>query len=567
MRGVRSTLLIVVTLAACSCAQVLGLPGSATHVIDMRDGVGLATDVYLPEEPGPHPTILIRNTYNKDAGKAGLKAMAAFAKPYTEHGYAFVVQDTRGRFSSMGVDSIFLTDGNGPLKDGYDTIEWIIQQDWSNGDVGMFGMSALAITTYMAAASGHPALKAAVVTAGGSNLYDDIFYPGGVFRQHMVDRWVTGQGRAEFLPFIYGHPSYDSVWQRVDLRLHAEKSHTAIYHWGGWYDCMSQGQTRGFKALQERGGEGARGNQVLVMGAWSHGGTGQTQGELRYPRNTHDMNPGSEMMGWFDRFLMPTGADSGHAGLPPVRYYLMGDVADSTGPGNQWLTDETWPPAEMSETTFYLHPDKSLQRMKPNTDATLGYKYDPHDPVPTLGGLNLYKPVGPADLQPIEERSDVLSFSTAPLEEPLAIAGNVRMVLHAGSNCPDTDYMALLTDVYPDGRSMLVTDGAVRARYRSSPEEQFMEPDMVYEFDINLWDTAMLFNRGHRIRIDITSSNSPRFMPNPNTATPFHTDSVGTVAHNEIRIGERYPSALILPTIPTPETPERSEHMTEIVGE
>ena len=543
----------LVATVVSACGAVLGLPSAQTYMVPARDGAMLGTDVYLPDSGDAFPTVLMRTTYNKDASNKGIRFSDAMAKPFVDAGYAFVVQDTRGRFTSEGVDSIFLTDGDGPLKDGYDTVEWIVQQSWSNGDVGIMGMSALGITSYMAAASGHPALKAAFVTACASNLYDDVFYPGGVYRQHMADRWITGQGRAEFLPFIYAHASYDSVWQRVDLPRLAPQSHTAIYQWGGWFDCMSQGQTDAFSALQERGGDGARGNQMLMMGAWSHSGTSQTQGELRFPTTTDDANPFHETIPWFDSKLK--GAATMLDTMPPVRYYLMGDVDDSLAFGNVWMSADSWPPSGVSSLALYLQRDSLLAPVPPEDgNASATYEYDPADPVPTLGGLNLYKPVGPADLRPVESRPDVLTFSTDPLQEPLAVAGKVRMKLFASSNCPDTDFMALLTDVYPDGRSMLIVDGAIRARYRESKSDpEFMVPGDVYEFDINLWDTAIVFNRGHRIRVDITSSNSPRFMPNPNTATAFHTDTVGVVATNTIRFDAAHPSALILPVLPAAE--------------
>ena len=539
----------LVATVVSACGAVLGLPAAEMHMVPARDGVLLGPDVYLPDSGDAFPTVLMRTTYNKDASNKGIRFSDAMAKPFVDAGYAFVVQDTRGRFTSEGVDSIFLTDGDGPLKDGYDTVEWIVQQSWSNGDVGIMGMSALGITSYMAAASGHPALKAAFVTASASNLYDDVFYPGGVYRQHMGDRWITGQGRAEFLPFIYAHASYDSVWQRVDLPRLAPQSHTAIYQWGGWFDCMSQGQTDAFSALQERGGDGARGNQMLLMGAWSHSGTSQTQGELRFPTTTNDASPFHEVVPWFDSKLK--GAATMLDTMPPVRYYLMGDVDDSLSFGNVWMSADLWPPSGVSDLALYLRRDSSLAPMPPvAASASATYEYDPADPVPTLGGLNLYKPVGPADLRPVESRPDVLTFSTEPLQEPLAVAGKVRMKLFASSDCPDTDFMALLTDVYPDGRSMLIVDGAIRARYRESKSDpEYMAPGEVYEFDINLWDTAIVFNRGHRIRVDITSSNSPRFMPNPNTATAFHTDTVGVVATNTIRFDAAHPSALILPVL------------------
>ena len=549
-----SRLVVIVAILSTACSTVLGVPDATTYMVPMRDGVELATDLYLPDGQGPYPTILIRTTYNKDAESKGVRFVAAMAKQYIDNGYAVVAQDTRGRFQSQGVDSVFFTDGVGPLRDGYDTIEWIVSQEWSNGNVGMLGISALGITTYLAAASGHPALKAAHVIMCASNLYDDVFYPGGVYRQRMSDTWVTGQGRADFLPFIRSHASYDSIWQRVDLLRHAGESQAAVYQWGGWFDCMSQGNTRAFTELHERGGNGARGNQMLVMGAWSHHGAGRNQGELRFPENTTDILPNQDALKWFDRHLRGevTSLDT----IPPVRYYLMGDVDDSLAIGNIWMSDVTWPPGNVSTVSYYLNDDGLLSPEQPKSEDShsVTYEYDPENPVPTLGGLNLYGKAGPVDLSSIESRSDVITFTSAPLSEPVAIAGNVRVRLYAESDCLDTDFMAFLTDVYPDGRSMLILDGAIRARYRDSKEStEFMDPGTVYEFDINLWDTAIVFNRGHRIRMNISSSNAPRFEPNPNTATALGEDTLTVIARNTVHFGIDRPSAIILPVIPLPE--------------
>lgn len=536
---------------ASGCSLILRLPPSTTHMVRMRDGTELATDVYFPKgRLHRMPTILIRNTYNKGAVVNGIKTSSVIAKTFTDKGYAVVVQDTRGRFASAGVDSIFRTDGAGPNQDGYDTIEWITRQNWSNGAVGMWGMSALGITSYMAVASGHPALKAAYVVMCGSNLYDDVFFPGGVLRKDLVERWVTGQGRADYLPVLREHASYDDYWEAMNLSVHAPRAHTAVYHCGGWFDVMSAGQTNGFQALHERGGEGARGRQLMVMGPWSHHGMGRKQGDVEFPGNNKDVNPMEDAVAWFDSRLkgIPTRVDS----VAAVRYYLMGASGDSSGAGNRWLNAPTWPPPESQDVAFYLAEDGALTRDAPTSEAgALSYEFDPRNPVPTLGGLNLYPPIGPRDVRSVESRPDVLSFTTAPLEAPVAIAGNVRVKLWASSSARDTDFTAMLCDVYPDGRSVSILDGAIRACHRNTTrEEHLLAPGEVYEFTINLWDTALAFGRGHSIRVDISSSNFPRFEANPNTGTPSGSDTTRVVARNTIYFGAQRPSALILPVIP-----------------
>ena len=247
--------LLALLIGAAACAPTDGR--SESYRVPMRDGTELAADAYFPrEEGGPFPTVLMRTPYNK-AGWNPTKASR-----FTDNGYVLVVQDTRGRFASAGDDSIFFTDGVGPNKDGYDTIEWIVGQAWSDGNVGMRGASAPGLTSYYATAAAHPALKCAVVGVAASSLYHDAAYPGGVYRMRMVTQWATKHGMASMLPLLAAHPRYDELWARADLPRHAAGANASIYHWGGWYDCMSRGTIRAFQALQERGGEGARGTEV-----------------------------------------------------------------------------------------------------------------------------------------------------------------------------------------------------------------------------------------------------------------------------------------------------------------
>jgi len=486
----------------------------------------------------------MRTPYNK-AGWNPTKASR-----FTDNGYVLVVQDTRGRFASAGDDSIFFTDGVGPNKDGYDTIEWIVGQAWSDGNVGMRGASAPGLTSYYATAAAHPALKCAVVGVAASSLYHDAAYPGGVYRMRMVTQWATKHGMASMLPLLAAHPRYDELWARADLPRHAAGANASIYHWGGWYDCMSRGTIRAFQALQERGGEGARGRQVLVIGPWSHGDHKPNQGELVYPLNSRDVDLGREWSAWFDSRLkgIPTRIDS----VPAVRYYLMGDTEDSTAPGNLWRSADTWPPADVEPVSYYLQPGGGLALEPPDAESSsAGYDYDPRDPAPTKGGLNLFGLRGPHDQRGIESRPDVLTYTTPPLEEPVAVAGNVVVRLWASSSAPDTDFMARLCDVYPDGRSMLLLDGAVRGRYRNSLEvAERLPPGEAVELDVDLWDTAVVFDAGHRIRVDVSSSNSPRFRPNLNTWESSASDTVGIVAANTIYHDAAHPSAIIMPVIP-----------------
>jgi uncharacterized protein len=332
-----------------------------------------------------------------------------------------------------------------------------------------------------------------------------------------------------------------------------------VYHASGWFDAMVSGQINGFRSLHEKGGPGAKGQQKLVMGAWSHYGTGQTQGELRYPKNTHEMGVLDEALPFFNSHLkgMTTKTDS----VAAVRYYLLGDPADSTGTGNNWYQAGTWPPEGSGEMKLFLNTGGTLTRTPPAvTGQSKSYVYDPQNPVPTVGGLNLFGSTGPADLRDsVESRKDVISFTTEPLTEEMIIAGNVRFKLWASSSAKDTDFMVMLSDVYPDGRSMLMLDGAIKARHRESLRtEKSMVPGTIYVFDVDLWDTALAFAKGHRVRVNITSSNNPRFEPNMNTGMAMRADSVGIKATNTIFFDAEGPSSISLPVIPADKLVSRS---------
>ena len=542
----KAVLVVLIAVAASSCSI---FPEAQEQMVPMRDGVTLATDVYLPEnvaEGARLPAILMRTTYNKGTENKGIRVHAVMAKPYTDKGYAVVVQDTRGRNGSAGVDSIFFND----MNDGYDTVEWITQQPWSDGNVGMLGMSALGITSYMAVASGHPALKCAYVVAAASSMYDDVFFPGGAYRMRMSNDWVTGQGRAEFLPYIKANSNYSENWDRVNLRANAPQAKAAVFHVSGWFDAMAQGQVEAFKALRDSGSAEARTNQYLIMGAWSHAGAGPEQGELTFPDNVGALNPLSEATAFFDKYL--TGRQTAVDTLPAVRYYLLGDAGRENGVANTWLKADTWPPLGTTPVSYYLSGDSLLTTSVPAQERSASYQYDPADPVPTVGGLNLFAPIGPADLRDsVESRSDVITFSTDTLESPVIVTGKITVRLWASSSAEDTDFNVLLSDVYPDGKSMLMLDGVVRARYReSSSTETFLTPGEIYEFDINLWDIALAFETGHRIRVNVTSSFSPKYEPNRNTRAVITEESEAVTATNTIYWGPEHPSSLILPVLP-----------------
>ena len=513
-----------------------------TTMVAMRDGVThLSTDVYLPARNGPFPAMLYRTPYNKvtDHGYAA----------YIPYDYAMVVQDTRGRFASEGVDRIFHDDAWGEHQDGYDTVDWIVAQPWADGRVASFGGSARGITQYMLAGTDHPNYVCGAPQVGSPNLYAHGFFQGGGFRKAMVENWLGGQGSLDYLPVIEAHPNYDEYWETVDLTTRAAQVDARLMNIGGWYDIFSQGTIDGFTLLQYSGGPGALGNQKLILGPWTHGGFGGTQqGELNYPANSTSYTGYLSSYEWFRYWI--DGIDDGIMDRPPVLYYTMGDVDDPAGPGNEWNWSDVWPPAA-SPVPFYLGQDGSLGEDYPGTNGHAdSYLYDPLDPVPTIGGANLTIPAGPRDQSSLETRADVLVYSTDVLQDPLEITGRIVARLWASSDAPDTDWTVKLTDVYPDGRSMLVLDGILRARHRESMRtELFMQAGEVYLFEVELWSTSIVFNAGHRMRIAVSSSNDPRFDPNPNTGHPFRADNETRLAYNTIHRDALRPSHLLLPVV------------------
>lgn len=502
-----------------------------TEMVAMRDGVKLATDVYLPEGAGPWPVVLTRTPYNK-------APMGAQFRQWTSNGYAYVVQDCRGRFASEGKYTPFMDDH----LDGYDTVEWAAKQSWSNGKVGMIGASAMGITANQASITAPPHLVAMYVMVAPASAYQHAIYTGGVFRKEMNEQWLKAQNATDVLNLTFQHYKDDGYVNIREGRLHWESVRVPVYNWGGWYDIFGQGNIDNFVGLQSRGGGMALGNQKLTMGPWAHG---QVE-EVKYPPNSAPDQ--KEPLRWFDYWLK--GAANGIMDEPPVKYYVMGDTTDPKAPGNEWRTAQSWPPPSKI-TSYFLQPNGKLSdAIVTEAKSSETYQYDPKNPVPTVGGALLFGKKGPMDQRAIGERKDILKFQTAPLEAPIEVTGRVRVELWAESDCPDTDWMAKLVDVYPDGTERLVLDSALRARFREGfDKEVFMKKGEVYKFKIDLWSTSLVFNKGHRIAVHISSSNNPRFDPNPNTGKPMRADDETRVAANTIHHSLAYPSRILLPVV------------------
>lgn len=510
-----------------------------TFAVAMRDGVKLGTDVYLPSTNGAFPTLLLRTPYNKGIG-------TGIGEDGARHGYATVIQDTRGRFSSEGANLAFDAD----VEDGYDTVEWVIRQPWCNGKLGTSGGSAGAITLLLLARSGNTNVLSQHLTVGAPSLYFDVVYSGGVFRKSLAEDWLrVAMFSPDALKLWTSHPAYDDYWQARDLTRCYDKVNAAAVHIGGYFDIFAQGTIDAFVGYQEHGGPGARGKQKLIMGPWTHGVFTEKSGELSFPNAKRPTNNVRDQWRWFDHTLK--GVDNGINREPAVTYYVMGDTSDTNAPGNTWRTASQWPPAAATPTSFYLLADRTVSRTKPSAAQPLSFSYEPTNPVPTLGGPELTIPAGPKDQRSIESRPDVLVFSTEPLAEPLEITGRVRAKLWAASDAPDTDFFVRLCDVYPDGRSFNICEGRIRARFRESfSQEKLLKPGEVCQFDLDLWSTSIIFNKGHRLRVHVTSSSAPGFDPNPNTGEPFRHSAATRVARNTVYCDVDHPSQLLLPVVP-----------------
>jgi len=564
----------------------------------MRDGVILRADVYRPDMEGPLPVLLQRTPYGKGFSNPAFALMAA------ERGYAVIIQDTRGRWAS---------DGDGyPLihekVDGYDSVEWAASQPWANGKVGMYGGSYVGYTQWAAAVTQPPSLKAIVPTVTFCDPRD-ISYAGGAFALGVAASWtlvsgaymaiqkkedsgestseekqaLTDQlieladgmsvgktfrqlplqempliGREGITTFFYDlltHSLGDAYWQRM-LCTH-DRIQVPALHIGGWYDIFTRSTLCDFSGIQQAGNtEHARGHQRLLMGPWLHGPMEGLVGEVDFGVGASALFVLPEMiqLRWFDYWLK--GEENGILDEPPIRLFVMGE--------NRWRTEQEWPLARAQYRPYYLHSggaantlhgDGRLGPEVPSDEPVDTYVYDPRNPVPTRGGglccWQAALPPGAYDQRDVEARPDVLVYSTAPLEDDLEVTGPLEVHLWAATSAPDTDFTAKLVDVYPCGYARNVQDGIVRARYRESDEQaRPVEPGAVYEYVIDLSATSNVFEGGHRIRVEISSSSFPRYDRNPNTGHPVGEDAELRVATQTILHDVGHPSHILLPVIP-----------------
>ncbi|MBY0503236.1 MAG: CocE/NonD family hydrolase [Bryobacteraceae bacterium] len=535
----------------------------------MRDGVTLYADVYRPSAPGRYPTIVIRTPYSTQREGSGIHGKL---RDLAGEGYAVVNQDVRGRYESEGRWDPFRHEA----LDGYDTIEWAAKQPWSNGKVCTQGGSYLGHVQWAAATQAPPSLVCAFPAVASTNIYANWITQGGAFRlsfnygwgvvrmpnRIMLPQWwhtgkeatpdITYEQILPHLPLNSGdeagahyavkhyrdwlaHPSYDAYWKSISDEERFDKVKVPVHTAGGWFDIFLPGTINGYTGLKAKGGQ-AR----MIIGAWGHGPS-QKYGDLDFgPDNNVHLADVEKR--FFDHYLK--GADNGIDREPPVRLFYMGV--------NRWKSEADWPIPGTQYTPWYLAANGRLTPTKPAAGTTV-YTYDPQNPVPTTGGNNCCgtpTAAGPVNQRALEARGDIVGFTSDPLEKALAIAGPVKMHLNASTDGPDTDWMVKLIDVYPNGDAFPMAEGILRARFRRGLDKpELLKPNQTYEFVIDLIGTAVVFQPGHRIRVDVTSSNFPQFDRNPNTGEALGSATKLRVAKQTLQLSL---SHILLPVVPLP---------------
>lgn len=546
--------------------------------IPMRDGVKLSANIFLPKAEEKFSVLLIRTPYGKGNEKLGDGLY------YAAQGYVVVSQDCRGKGASEGEWEPFMNE----TPDGHDTIKWILKQPWSNDEIGSMGGSYVGFTQWMEAPGAGQFLKAMFPVVPMVDPYGDAAYVGGAFQLGLLMGWgtlvsfgpgeaitIAGWGEADwdkahrFLPLStwdkaigrkvqylrdwVAHTYFDSYWAKGSVRNRWHDITTPIYAVGGWYDVFAKTTLDHVNAVRAMSiSKQARRHQHVLMGPWVHGMSRDgTVGDLNFGKDcVVDLR--EIQTRWFDYWLK--GKDTGVNKWSPFRIFVMGR--------NEWRDEQEWPLKRTMYTSYYLHSngsantlegDGELNKRRPSEEEPPdAFVYDPDDPVPTLGGNMLFGgPAGPRDQRKAEERKDVLVFTSPEMEEELEVTGPVKVVLYAASTAPDTDWTAKLVDVHPDGRAINLCDGIIRARCRESVENPtLIEPGKIYCYEIDLWVTSNVFLPGHRVRVEISSSNFPRFDRNPNTGHPFGADAELEKARQTAYHDMQHPSHIRLPIIP-----------------
>ena len=567
--------------------------------LTLGDGTMSYVDVFRPDAPGRFPALLQRTPYDK--GGPGSRSGPVDAIRGAMNGYAVVIQDVRGRHSSGGEFYTFVNEAD----DGYHSVEWVASQPWCTGKVGMYGNSYVGATQWLAAKTKPPSLAAIVPGVTASDYHEGWAWQGGAFELGFNLSWAVGPLTAAnwgnlsqrlglsqqqlndvihakdnltdgylhlpleevpdlkggLAPYYYdwlAHPEFDDYWRSVCIAESHSDIDVPALNWGGWYDVFLGGTIDNYMGMRRRGAtEAARKGQRLLIGPWIHGSTpvdvsGQFHFGTRASSAVLDL-PGI-ILRYYDHWLK--GEDNGVADEKPVRIFVMGE--------NRWRMEDSWPLERAETTNFYLHSGGRANTL--NGDGSLSvdaqgneppdvYAYNPLDPAPTRGGGLCCDPAfmmsGAYDQRPIETRPDVLVYSTSELERDTEVTGPVTVTLYAASSAVDTDFTAKLVDVEPCGCARNLTDGIIRARYRKPRQPaSLIQPGEVYEYTIDIWATSNVFKKGHRIRLEISSSNFPRFDRNANTGGPIGAETRLVPALQTIFHDAEYPSRVSLPLVP-----------------
>ena len=580
-------------------AEAYSVKFESNQELPLRDGTKTYVDVFRPDAVGAFPGLLQRTPYDK--GSSSSRSGTLDAVSAASRGYAVAIQDVRGRYSSGGEFYTFVNESN----DGYDSVEWLASQPWCTGKVGMYGVSYVGATQWLAAKSKPPSLKGIAPGVTASNYQEGWAWQGGAFELGFNLSWTVGaltaanwgnlarrlpltDDRLESIiqakddlntgfahlpmrevpdlqgglaPYYYdwmAHPEYDDYWKAVSI----EEAHSDIevpaFNFGGWYDIFLGGTIRNYSRMSSLGAtEDARRGQKLVIGPWVHGGSPMSvSGEYNFGTRAGALalDLQGQILSHYDYWLK--GEDNGFVDQPPVRIFVMGE--------NVWRYEDSWPLDRAANTRYYLRSggrantlngDGALSLDSSNSEPPDVFAYNPLDPAPTRGGQLCCDPAfmaaGAYDQRPVEARADVLVYSTLPLERDMEVTGPVSVTLYASSSARDTDFTAKLVDVSPDGYARNLTDGIIRARYRNPRSSaSLLQPGQVYKFNIDLWATSNLFRKGHQIRVEISSSNFPRFDRNTNTGEPIGTDGDFVSALQTVHHTAEYPSHVTLPIVP-----------------
>lgn len=536
------SVLCIVTIFCFSVVAADELKPNFTVMIPMRDGTELPTDMYVPSECeiGSCPCVLLRSPAGRRSppwlGYAALSRL----------GFVVAIQDTRSVIDVEGKTLPYMSDGWGKHQDGYDTVEWLAKSAFTNGKVGTVGFSALGITQLLLAPSAPPSLKCQYIGVAASSLFHHGIFVGGQVLKNQVEGWLGLYARDPGVHgFVHSQPFYNEFWESLDTVRVSDRVQVPAVHYGGWFDTFIQGTIDAFVARQENGGPGARGKQKLLIGPWTHHWPATMRlGDFEVPKGAEAPPVDLSVNRWLDFYLK--GIDNGVDKTSEVIYYVMGPFDGSPSSGNCWRQTDKWPVPSVA-TNFYLTADKKLSEKNSHEQKDFAFNYDPHNPAPTIGGRNLFLEAGPKDVRKIEAREDALVFTTDPLTEDVEVTGRVTASLFFSSDQKDTDVVVRLTDVYPDGRSILIADSIYRTGMKEGLKSA--SANSPFKVDLDFWSTSIVFAKGHSIRISITGSNYPRFEKNSNVGLIGGNSGHVAIAHNKIHVGGNWLSHLTLPIV------------------